>query len=77
MMIMLTNKHSRIRFRYEKRKLALRLWRHSGQELQGQKDELVTWIDEGIQKVSDIRVGIEAARATVQQSVSRRVPGHD
>jgi hypothetical protein len=76
-MVALTNETCEIDFRQEKRKQARDLRRRSGQELQEQKDELASRIDELIQKVSDFRIRLEVARVAIQQSVGHQVPGHD
>jgi hypothetical protein len=67
----LTSESCELDFRYTKGKLALDPRRGSGQEVQIQKDNLMARIDESIQKESDFRVRLEAARAAVQQSVRR------
>jgi hypothetical protein len=72
-LLTLTGERGESDFRYEKGKLTLDLRRRSGQEVHDQKDELTAWIDGRIQKVSDFRPRVEAARATVQQSVGHRL----
>jgi hypothetical protein len=59
----LTRKPCEIDFRYEKWKLSFDMRPCSEEEVQNQKDEVTARVDERVQKVSDFRVRLEAARA--------------
>jgi hypothetical protein len=70
-MMTVTSEPCEINFRCEKGKLTLELRRGSGQEVQNQKSELTTRIEERIQEIPILQVRLGAARVAVQQSAGR------